>query len=510
MKVCSRLHLSDYGNQLRRYSDEVGAFLVLAILIYEVAALYSGIGYYDDFYDEGVYLQSARMMLRGYHLYWTIFDSQPPLVLPLIYCSFRLFGVNFFVAQSVIAAISLMTTLIVALATRQLTGWGGAGLAAGAVVFTPMALWLSRTVTPIIPAIALSTAAMALAIRYVHHGSQISLCLAAILVTCSILTKLLGLFTLPALILMVGARHWITAGISPFQKVKLLLKDASFVFGIATILTVGLVLKFGPADVWRQAVEFHWSARSAFKADSIAHRLTAVASASMADGLLGGLTLLAVLSIFAGPEGIALAGWILFTVIGLVVHHPLYKHHLAILIPPIAIAGGVGWNHLPRLGERLRSRWDGAVTAHITRAFVVLVDVVMILLLLATFGEDIAAAIAWPHPQLFPSDIAAAQMIRRLTKPNETILTDAQGIAFLADRDVPPELTDTSFLRIDTGYLTLRDVIAYSDRRNVRLVLLWTGRLASIPGMTQWVTKRFPYHRTLGTNHDLYTSSPVS
>ena len=495
------MNLNDSDNRLRRYTDTIGLFVVAAVVILELAVLYASLGY-SDFYDEGVYLQSARMMVRGYHLYTAIFDSQPPLWLPLIYCSFRLGGLNLFAAQSLIAVTGLMTTIAAAFATRQLAGWGAAGLAAGAVFFSPMEVWLPR-VSPEIPAIALGTVAMAFAIRYVRRGSYISLCFAAILVACSILVKLLGLFTLPALILMVGARHWELAGISWSQKGKLLLKDALFVLGISTIIIIACMLEFGLMNVWRQAVEFHWSARSALFAGSIAHRSKFVASVILGDGLPGMIALFAILSIYAGPEGIALIGWIFFTTAGLLSQQPLYEHHLVVLIPPIAIAGAVGWEYIPRFGERLRNRWDGTPKADLTNALILFMDVTLILLLFSAFGVCIATTIANPRP-LYRSDVAAAQMIRRLTTPNETILTDAQGIAFLADRDVPPELTDTSFLRIAAGYLTLGDVVAYSERRDVRLVLLWSGRLASIPGMKQWLDENFPYHRALGDDHELY------
>ena len=417
MTACSRLDLLACGHRLRKYSDRAGVFVVAAVLIFEAAALYLGLGYHDDFYDAGVYLQSARMMLRGYHLYGTIFDSQPPLWLPLIYCSFRLFGPNLFAAQSVVAAMGVIATLAAALATRQLAGWGAAALTAAAIAFSPLELRLSATISPEIPTIALGTAAMAFAIRYVRQGSRISFCLAAILVTCSILVKLLGLFTLPALILMFGARHWNAAGISRSQKGKRLLTDALFVFGIATILTIGFLFEFGPANVWQQAVEFHWSARSALEADSIPHQATIVASVIAGDGLLAALTLFGVLSILVGLEGTALVGWILFAAVGLLYQQPLFIHHLVILIPPIAIAGGVGWNLIPKIAERLRNRRDGAVTGHIIGVLAVLVDLTVILLLLSTCGFRIAAEIANPRPPVPLSHIAAAQMIQRQTTP---------------------------------------------------------------------------------------------
>jgi hypothetical protein len=365
------------------------------------------------------------MMVRGYHLYRTIFDSQPPLWLPLIYCSFRLGGPNLFAAQSLIAVTGLMAMIAAACATRQLAGWGAAGLAAGAVVFSPMEVWLPR-VSPEIPAIAFGTVAMAFAIHYYRRGSYISLCLAAILVTCSILVKLLGLFTLSALILMVGARQWESAAIGWSQKGRLIIKETLLVIGIATIITGGFMLEFGPMNVWRQAVEFHWAARSALGVDSMAQRSNSIASVILGDGLPGVLALFSILSIFAGPAGIALMGWIFFSIIGLLAQHPLYEHHLVVLIPPIAIAGAVGWEYIPRLGERLRNRWDGTAKADLANALILFVDVTVILVFFAAFGVRIASAIANPLP-VYPSDIAAARMIQQLTTPNETILTDAPG-----------------------------------------------------------------------------------
>lgn len=502
MKAGARLNLNDWDKRLRKYTDKVGLFVVAAVVILELTVLYARLGY-SDFYDEGVYLQSARMMVRGYHLYTTIFDSQPPLWLPLIYGSVRLGGLNLFAAQSSIVVTALVTTLAAALATRQLAGWGAAGLAAGAVFFSPMELWFTR-VSPEIPAIALGTAAMALAIRYRRRGSYISLCLAAILVTCSILVKLLGLFTVPAMMLMVGARQWDLADVSWPQKGKSFLKESLFVLAIAAIIIAACMFKFGATNVWRQAVEFHWSARSVSWVDSLAHRSNSVASVILSDGLPAMLALFAILSIYAGPAGIALIAWIFFTIFGLLSQQPLYEHHLVVLIPPVAIAGAVGWEYIPGFAERLRKRWNGAPKAELTNSLILLLDVTLVLLLISAFGVRIADTITNPLP-LYRSDIAAAQMIKQLTNPDETILTDAPGIAFLADRDVPPELADTSFLRIATGYITLADVIAYSDRRDVRLVLLWSGRLASMPGMKQWLGGKFPYHRTLGDKRELYT-----
>ena len=507
MNAPSRLETSESNIALRK-NRGIGIFLVVAVLIFEIAALYLSLGYYDDFYDEGVYLQSARMMLRGYHLYSDIFYSQPPLGLPLIYFSFRLFGQSFFVAQSVMVAMAVVAVVSAVLATRQLADWMSAALAAGVMVLSPMELWISHTVTPVVPAIALSTAAMAFAIHYARRGSRVSLCLAAILVTGSILTKVLGVFTLPGVMLMAGARHWNTAGISWIQRGKLLLRDSSVILGIAATLIAVTLFEFGAINVWQQAVEFHWAARSNPGTESAMHQISSIASLVTGNCLVGTLSLCAIASIFAGAEGIALLGWTLFTFVGLLFHRPLFNHHLVILIPPIAITGAVGWERLPEAVERLRNRWK-TITPRSIEASVFLVQGAVIMVLIATLVLRIAAKIIDPQPLTFPADIVAAQMIQRLTPADQAILTDAQSIAFLADRDVPPELTDTSFVRIGTGYLTLEEVIAYSNRYDVRLVLLWNRRLASIPGLTQWLRARFPYHKTLGMDRELFSYVPT-
>jgi hypothetical protein len=101
-------------------------------------------------------------------------------------------------------------------------------------------------------------------------------------------------------------------------------------------------------------------------------------------------------------------------------------------------------------------------------------------------------------------DLGAVELIVKNTKPNDMIITDAQGIAFLAKRDVPPGLTDTSYLRIATGYLRPRDVIDQAERYHVSLVLLWTWRLSLMPEVVQWAEKRFPHRVELGNGRVLY------
>jgi dolichyl-phosphate-mannose--protein O-mannosyl transferase len=138
------------------------------------AVEYSGLGGYDPFYDSGVYLESA-LIRRGYSEYGAVFSSQPPLWLPLLRFSFYLCG---------------------------------ALLAAALLTLAPVQLSSSHLVIAEEPSVAFAAVAMAAGVCYSSVGRRVWLVVAAIAVTCSILTKLFGLYTVPAILLLIIARWW--------------------------------------------------------------------------------------------------------------------------------------------------------------------------------------------------------------------------------------------------------------------------------------------------------------
>jgi hypothetical protein len=111
---------------------------------------------------------------------------------------------------------------------------------------------------------------------------------------------------------------------------------------------------------------------------------------------------------------------------------------------------------------------------------------------------------ALPQAAADSPDLRLVKLIAERTRPDEVILTDAQGIAFLAQRDVPPELTDTSLVRIATRYITAQEVVSLSERHHVSVVLLWTGRLNLMPEVARWATEHFPHQESFGGGQVLY------
>ena len=73
-----------------------------------------------------------------------------------------------------------------------------------------------------------------------------------------------------------------------------------------------------------------------------------------------------------------------------------------------------------------------------------------------------------------------------------------------APQNTPPELVDTTRVRMNSGELTPAQAEEVTSRPRVRAVLLATDRLANLPGFQVWVTQHFPTARDLGEGQLLY------
>jgi hypothetical protein len=476
-------------------------------LLFAAHLLYSGLGDYSDSYDAGVYLESARMMGRGFAPYARIFNSQPPLWLPTIYVVFRLFGESFLAGQMITASAGLIAIAAVLLITKQLGGGVGSILAGTLVTLSPLELEWSRLINADVPCVALSAVGMALAARYARRGGCGWLMAASAATACSILVKLLGLYAVPSLFLFTIVRWAHSSEINRRQQVRFIARDFLIILGTFAGITL-LTLTFVRLDLfWNQVVTFHWVARNVYPSVPLGEKWHELTKLLIGEPLLVMLAPLAVFCLLGGLEGLAIFAWPCFALVGLLDQRPLFDHHMVALIPALAAAIGVGAGNLGVVYAPFL-RWFSELIRPI-RFIVGTVGAIAGLTLLGAgvfqARSELADQQMFMRGSAVPSpDLGAVELIVKNTKPNDMIITDAQGIAFLAKRDVPPGLTDTSYLRIATGYLRPRDVIDQAERYHVSLVLLWTWRLSLMPEVVQWAEKRFPHRVELGNGRVLY------
>ena len=183
--------------------------LFLALLL--AAPAYRNLGLYSNFYDGGVYLESARMLAAGYAPYRAIFISELLLWLELIRLSFALFS------QSISAAQTHGQHLMV-IAARQ------SGRSCRSTRFLArsrdglhndpdVALWLflARENHGEMPSAAFAAVSLALATRYASGGARRRLIAGSLALAGAVLVKLFGIYALPSLMLIAAAR-WRSGG----------------------------------------------------------------------------------------------------------------------------------------------------------------------------------------------------------------------------------------------------------------------------------------------------------
>jgi len=187
--------------------------------------------------------------------------------------------------------------------------------------------------------------------------------------------------------------------------------------------------------------------------------------------------------------------WLAASVALLLTQHPLFEHHLVLLVPPLALFTGVTLGSLVPLARPPLAARPALGPALLGVGALVLLWSSMV----------VVQAAARPVPQ-HVAQVAAA--LRAATVPGDLVVTDDQYVAGLADRTVPAALVDTSSVRITSGYLTaqqLEDAITQADARTI---LFSSGRFAQVPGFKQWVNANFSQIADFGGGRGLYIRQP--
>jgi len=182
-----------------------------------------------------------------------------------------------------------------------------------------------------------------------------------------------------------------------------------------------------------------------------------------------------------------------------VTYRALFIEHVVIVVPLLAIMSGIGlvtplnlWWKEARGGDVDERKAKVKVNARRNSMPVLPV----ISLSLSVFYALAAVPLAWNDSILIsPADDSRGQdvltIIRVYSNETDYIITDSQTLAFIAGRDVPPDLVDTSSMRISSGYLDSNDVIRSTEEYRVKVIAFCTGRLVILGEFLQYVKASF-------------------
>ena len=488
-----------------------------------------------DGYDEGVYWQSLRAMQAGGSLYHTVFYSQPPAFLLTTFPLYVLFGGTLWSARFAIALISLLALPGAYLLGKSLAGRAGALTALLLLTINPFFLAESQIIQAEAPSVAFTFLAIGFAFQWWRQPEgRRGACWAALAgaaLVVSILSKLLCISTLVPIVLLLLARIWqIWRGWPGTGRQSWLPILAGI--GGALLAALALLLPFVGSfqDFWRGVITFHQAAGKAMPgttADNLYQMLPA---------LLSPLALVAVYSIVAAFLRkdwlvLPLLAWLLVTLALLATFHPLFGHHLIALEPPLialAVLGVAGHTSYKAVASGLSRPGfvPGKAAPWIVRVAGLLVLFTSLLgcwqdiqYYRATNATEVSSAVQSPWSGLQPrafwgssgaanpwqAELRVANDLRHAITREQWVVTDAQFIAGLADRDTPPALVDTSRVRISTGYVTLAQLEQVASDPRVHAVLFYTDRLYDeLPDFLVWVARHFHLLHDYGPGQELW------
>jgi hypothetical protein len=488
-------------------------------------------------YDEGVYWSSLRAMYAGNGLFTPVFSSQPPFFLLSLYPLVALFGPTLLAARLGVVLLSLLGVLGMYLLARRLAGpWAGAGAALLLAGDYPY-LIQSQTVQAEAPSVALMIAAVAAAAyadRYPWQAAFVSGAATAL----AMLEKLFAVAAIaPILALFVG--YLITferaqsVGQEPKQqsnspaRTRLIhrqtLKRAALLAGVylAGLGLAGLLVLLPYLNelqsAYQQVIAFH------LVAENHANILGRNTQTLLRITTEYPLALLALPGIILGLirrrwHILVAAAWALASLIILLRQSPLFTHHVALLIPGLALSAAIGLAPAAEIrftkvtAPRARQQRIRLYRKVYENKLVALGLPALLLVGMLAFnlGNDVSYPLGREAQEMDPAPVNAARIsqiasdLQRLTTSQQQVITDDQYIAALANRDVPPELVDTSNVRIATGYLTTGQVITIAEQPQVGAFLFYTGRLDQLPGLHAWVAQHFRLARSYGKGQALY------
>ncbi|MBE3561451.1 MAG: glycosyltransferase family 39 protein [Ktedonobacteraceae bacterium] len=465
-----------------------------------------------DSYDEGVYWQSLRAMSAGHLLYRDIFYSQPPFFLFSFFPTYLLAGQTLWAARLGALVISLCGLLGAFLLGRALTGRVGALAALLLLAVNSQYFEFSMKIQADGAVASLMLLAVALAYLWWEQPAGLAgICLASLsggVLALALLTKLFALAALVPVGLLALAHLWRVLRQKPAQ---LFARSGSLLAGVATFVVAGMavLLPFAGAagELLRDVVTFHLAADPAgshgladILAGNLANNRPAITSILNTFMPLAALCGTVVALLRRDWRVLSLLAWLVATVVLLARQNPLFPHHFVILAPPLVALTVVGIGRI----ELARAR----------RSAVLFSTVMMVVVILAVSSWNLWETRAYlrslngqnqsPETQ---QNLRVANDLRQALAAGEYVITDAQFIAGLADRSTPPELVDTSAVRIDAGYLNSAQLIRAASQPQVRAVLFYSGRFnkPQLAAFHTWVAQHYRLLHDYGGGRTLWS-----
>jgi 4-amino-4-deoxy-L-arabinose transferase-like glycosyltransferase len=409
------------------------------------------------FFDEGVYLLSLEELRHGAALGREVFSSQVPGFYLVLQALAPLYGVSLTGMRLGIVTIDVLGVVFAYLIARRVSGPLGGLLAAALIAVSPVLPRLGGRIfaDPVAMVLVLAAIWLALIRRPIGAG---------VVFAGAMLVKLTAITAAPTLIVLLALER-------PGRWRRLVEAAAG---AAALVAVLAILYARDLSGIWKGAFGYHLDTRDV-QGLSGTHELSDYWYTSL-HALYMWITVAGIAaSVLVWRRVWPYWLWPALGVLFILWYQPLRPNH-TILLPyafalPLAIA-------LALVAQRLSRR---GLTVAVGAAVVVL-------------GAAWIQQLRTDDEFRVPEDaaiVAAADRLASLTSPDDLVIVDQPMVAFLADRRVPPQLVDTAESRLQSGSLTVDDVLEAVDDDS-RVTAALAGRAFSTrPELIAGFERRF-------------------
>jgi 4-amino-4-deoxy-L-arabinose transferase and related glycosyltransferases of PMT family len=506
--------------------------LLALLLIALIMRMYTLNAHFDrDSYDEGVYWQTLRALGSGHPLYSSTFYAQPPMFILSIFPTYMLAGQTIWAARLGVVLISLLGLLGAFILGYALHGRWGGFIALGLCITSQAYLAASQTLQAEGPQVAFTLLAIAFAYLWWQHPGgwkgNLYAALCTLTLVISTACKLTGILAAAPIVLLVLAQLWRTfqwplprflrvlqyptttahdKSIDASEENKRVQVMQSLIIGIAVLLVTTLFILLPYLGdfhaFWSQVVSFHSAATgSGSRAGNSSEVLGFLFSPLGVVAFIG----LIVACYRRDWRVLPFLVWLIVSSLFLWRQVPLFAHHLVILVPTL-----IGLSVFALDEQFLTNLLERPSQVH----FDILLNAIQstaLFFMLCTLIFNIYSDINYYHQMNANAASSAtystqviAQQLQQVTQPSQYVITDAQFLSALANRNTLPALVDTSSVHIQTGYLTADQLIADAQQPQVQAVLFYTGRLSQLPAFHTWVAQHYHLVHDYGKGKELW------
>lgn len=427
--------------------------------------------------DEGNNVIKALMLAKGHALYAEIWSDQPPLFTYLLRGWFAVAGWT--VHQGRLLVLLCSSVLLWAFYQTLRLTWGHAAAVAGAIMLAASFRYLALSVAVMLalPTLMFAMLSIYAVARYRSRPHPGWLAASGALLAMSLFTKLFTLLAAPLIGLAVLGTAWSHRS-DPDRRGHWLKPVVLWCAGVAAAGAV-LFVATVPLGEFAQLVKPHLDAEETFSAgryeegyDQEFWKMVKGENSDYGFALLGVLGLLQVLRRRAWFSLLPVT-WSVLAYLSLWQHRPLWYHHYPLLGVPLCWTAGIAVGPVfTREFWRSCFPWRG-----LRSGFAMLIALSAMVLggmavasLPAKFERE--REYASGYVEMTPSDEYTVAVMKQFRDRTNYVVTDRQMLAFSSGMIVPPELSVTSVKRMQSGHLTMENLIDLLEKYDPGVILL--------------------------------------